>query len=81
MPRLYVGDIVEISLAYDSVAMDTDVELGGTDQLFNLLVGRDLMPRYGKKAQIVMTTPIRFDPTRLALGTLSNAGTSPASRA
>ena len=34
------------------------VELGGTDQLFNLLVGRDIMPRYGKRAQIVMTTPL-----------------------
>ncbi|HVY46377.1 MAG TPA: tyrosine--tRNA ligase [Minicystis sp.] len=44
--------------AYDSVALECDVELGGTDQLFNLLVGRDLMPRYGKRAQIVMTTPI-----------------------
>ncbi len=44
--------------AYDSVALESDVELGGTDQLFNLLVGRDLMPRYGKRAQIVMTTPI-----------------------
>ncbi|MBK6518135.1 MAG: tyrosine--tRNA ligase [Polyangiaceae bacterium] len=44
--------------AYDSVALECDVELGGTDQLFNLLVGRDLMPRYGKRSQIVMTTPI-----------------------
>lgn len=44
--------------AYDSVALECDVELGGTDQLFNLLVGRDLMPRYGKKPQIVLTTPI-----------------------
>jgi tyrosyl-tRNA synthetase len=44
--------------AYDSVALENDVELGGTDQLFNLLVGRDLMPRYGKQAQIVITTPI-----------------------
>ncbi len=44
--------------AYDSVAMECDVELGGTDQLFNLLVGRDLMPRYGKRPQIVMTVPI-----------------------
>ncbi|MFO0617357.1 MAG: tyrosine--tRNA ligase [Polyangiaceae bacterium] len=43
---------------YDSVALDADVELGGTDQLFNLLVGRDLMPRYGKKGQLVMTTPL-----------------------
>src|SRR5260370_40814413 len=43
---------------YDSVALDSDVELGGTDQLFNLLVGRDLMGKYGKRPQIVMTTPI-----------------------
>ena len=44
--------------AYDSVALEADIELGGTDQLFNLLVGRDIMPRYGKLAQLVMTTPI-----------------------
>jgi tyrosyl-tRNA synthetase len=44
--------------AYDSVMLECDVELGGTDQLFNLLVGRDLMPRYGQKPQIVMTTPL-----------------------
>jgi tyrosyl-tRNA synthetase len=43
---------------YDSVALQSDIELGGTDQLFNLLVGRDLMPRYGLRGQIVMTTPI-----------------------
>ncbi|HSY23634.1 MAG TPA: tyrosine--tRNA ligase, partial [Polyangiaceae bacterium] len=43
---------------YDSVALDCDVELGGTDQLFNLLMGRDLMGKYGKRPQIVMTTPL-----------------------
>lgn len=43
---------------YDSVAMKADVELGGTDQLFNLLVGRDLQKSYGQESQIVMTTPI-----------------------
>ena len=43
---------------YDSVALKSDIELGGTDQLFNLLVGRDIMPRYGLTAQMVMTTPI-----------------------
>jgi tyrosyl-tRNA synthetase len=43
---------------YDSVALQSDIELGGTDQLFNLLVGRDLMPRYGLVGQMVMTTPI-----------------------
>jgi tyrosyl-tRNA synthetase len=44
--------------AYDSVALRADVELGGTDQLFNLNVGRDLMPAYGLPPQIVMTTPL-----------------------
>jgi tyrosyl-tRNA synthetase len=44
--------------AYDSVALECDVELGGTDQLFNLTLGRDLMTRYGKRPQIVLTTPI-----------------------
>lgn len=43
---------------YDSVMLDADIELGGTDQLFNLLVGRDLMPRYGKKPQMCMTVPL-----------------------
>jgi tyrosyl-tRNA synthetase len=43
---------------YDSVALECDIELGGTDQLFNLLVGRDLMPKYGKRAQLVLTTPL-----------------------
>ncbi len=43
---------------YDSVALDCDIELGGTDQLFNLLVGRDLMSKYGQRPQIVMTTPL-----------------------
>ncbi|CAN5680664.1 tyrosine--tRNA ligase [soil metagenome] len=43
---------------YDSVAMKSDVELGGTDQLFNLLVGRDLQKSYGQAPQVVMTTPL-----------------------
>lgn len=43
---------------YDSVALECDIELGGTDQLFNLLVGRDIMPKYGKRAQMVLTVPI-----------------------
>jgi len=43
---------------YDSVELENDVELGGTDQLFNLLVGRTLMGRYDLRKQIVMTTPI-----------------------
>jgi tyrosyl-tRNA synthetase len=44
--------------AYDSVALEADVELGGTDQLFNLNVGRDIMPGYALEPQVVMTTPL-----------------------
>ncbi|MGH7270468.1 MAG: tyrosine--tRNA ligase, partial [Polyangiaceae bacterium] len=44
--------------AYDSVMLECDVELGGTDQLFNLVLGRDLMSKYGKTPQVVMTTPL-----------------------
>src|SRR4029077_251549 len=47
-----------LAQAYDSVALRADVELGGTDQLFNLNVGRDIMPSYGLPPQIVMTTPL-----------------------
>jgi tyrosyl-tRNA synthetase len=44
--------------AYDSVAIEADVELGGTDQLYNLLTGREVMEHYGLEPQIVLTTPI-----------------------
>ena len=44
--------------AYDSVAIEADVELGGTDQLYNLLAGRDVMQAYGLEPQIVLTTPL-----------------------
>ena len=47
-----------LAQAYDSVHLQADVELGGTDQLFNLNVGRDLMSAYGLEPQIVMTTPL-----------------------
>ena len=43
---------------YDSIAMDADVELGGTDQTFNLLMGRTLQARYGKEPQVCITMPI-----------------------
>ena len=43
---------------YDSVALEADVELGGTDQKFNLLVGRELQRVYGQESQVVLTTPI-----------------------
>jgi tyrosyl-tRNA synthetase len=44
--------------AYDSVAVEADVELGGTDQLYNLLAGREVMQAYGLEPQIVLTTPL-----------------------
>jgi len=44
--------------AYDSVAVEADVELGGTDQLYNLLAGRTVMEAYGLEAQVVLTTPL-----------------------
>jgi tyrosyl-tRNA synthetase len=47
-----------LAQAYDSVALEADVELGGTDQLFNLNVGRDIMPSYDLVPQVVLTTPL-----------------------
>ena len=47
-----------LAQGYDSVALQADVELGGTDQKFNLLVGRELQRAYGQPPQIVLTTPI-----------------------
>jgi len=47
-----------LAQGYDSVALKADVELGGTDQLFNLLVGRDLMREEGLEPQVVMTLPL-----------------------
>jgi tyrosyl-tRNA synthetase len=47
-----------LAQGYDSVALQSDVELGGTDQKFNLLMGRELQRDYGQKPQIVLMTPI-----------------------
>jgi len=47
-----------LAQAYDSVAVRSDVELGGTDQLFNLLVGRDIQREYDQEAQVVLTMPL-----------------------
>ena len=47
-----------LAQGYDSVALEADVELGGTDQRFNLLVGRDLQREYGQESQVVLTTPL-----------------------
>ncbi len=47
-----------LAQGYDSVALEADVEMGGTDQTFNLLVGRDLMREYGFEPQVVLTLPL-----------------------
>jgi tyrosyl-tRNA synthetase len=47
-----------LAQAYDSVALEVDVELGGTDQKFNLLVGRAVQQEYGQESQVIMTMPI-----------------------
>jgi tyrosyl-tRNA synthetase len=44
--------------AYDSIAVEADVELGGTDQLYNLLAGREVMEAYGLEPQVVLTVPL-----------------------
>jgi tyrosyl-tRNA synthetase len=63
--RLSAGDPITLTellyplmQAYDSVALDADVELGGTDQLYNLLMGRHVMEYFGKEPQCVLTTPL-----------------------
>src|SRR5271154_692871 len=60
---------------YDSVALEADVELGGTDQRFNLLVGRELQRSYGQEPQVVLTTPILegLDGVRKMSKSLGNA--------
>src|SRR5438094_6537051 len=54
--------------AYDSVAIEADVELGGTDQLYNLRTGRDVMEAYGLEPQVILTTPLilSWDGTKMS---------------
>lgn len=47
-----------LAQGYDSVVLESDVELGGTDQKFNLLMGRELQKRYGKEQQVILTMPL-----------------------
>jgi tyrosyl-tRNA synthetase len=63
--RFAAGDPISVSellyplmQAYDSVAVEADIELGGTDQLYNLLAGRTVMEAYGMEPQVVLTTPL-----------------------
>jgi tyrosyl-tRNA synthetase len=56
---LYTHEVLYPLLqGYDSVEIKADIELGGTDQLFNLMVGRDLQRAYGQEAQLAMTMPL-----------------------
>lgn len=57
-PIALVEFLYPLIQGYDSVMVNADVELGGTDQLFNLLVGRDLQKAFGKEQQVVMTLPL-----------------------
>jgi len=57
-PVSVVEFLYPIIQGYDSVQVDADIELGGTDQLFNLLVGRDLQKAFGKEPQVVLTLPL-----------------------
>ena len=51
---------------YDSVAIRADVELGGTDQEYNLLAGRDIQQAYGQQPQVMLTTPLINGPNGVA---------------
>ncbi len=64
-----------LAQGYDSVALEADVELGGTDQKFNLLVGRELQRAYGQEPQVVLTMPILegLDGVQKMSKSLSNA--------
>jgi tyrosyl-tRNA synthetase len=58
LPISVLEFLYPLAQAYDSVAIEADVELGGADQLFNLLVGRDIQREYGQSPQVVMTVPL-----------------------
>ena len=68
---------------YDSVAIDADIEFGGTDQKFNLLFGRDVQSAYGKPPQSILTMPIlaghrrRAEDEQVATATTSASTTRP----
>lgn len=57
-PISVVEFLYPVIQGYDSVQVDADIEVGGTDQLFNLLVGRDLQKAFGKEQQVVLTLPL-----------------------
>ncbi len=61
--EIYIHEFLyPLMQGYDSVAMDVDGEVGGTDQMFNMLVGRDLVKILKKKEKLVITTPLLINP-------------------
>ena len=73
---IYLHELLyPLAQAYDSIALEADVELGGHDQIFNLLVGRDLMKEEGLEPQVVLTVPLLVgtDGTEKMSKTLGNA--------
>ncbi len=66
---IYLSEFLyPVMQAYDSVAMDVDLELGGTDQMFNMLMGRKLMRNMKKKEKFVMTVPLLTDANGTKIG-------------
>jgi len=66
---LYLNEFMyPIMQAYDSVAMDVDLEIGGNDQMFNMLAGRTLMKKMKNKEKLVLTTKLLEDPTGKKMG-------------
>lgn len=66
---LYLHEFMyPIMQAYDSVAMDVDMEIGGNDQMFNMLAGRTLMKKLKNKEKFVLTTKLLVDPTGKKMG-------------
>jgi tyrosyl-tRNA synthetase len=58
MPITIMEFLYPLAQAYDSVAISADVELGGLDQKFNLLIGRDIQREYGQEPQVIITVPL-----------------------
>lgn len=66
---LYLNELMyPLMQAYDSVAMDVDMEIGGNDQMFNMLAGRTLMKKTKNKEKLVITTKLLEDPTGKKMG-------------
>jgi tyrosyl-tRNA synthetase len=58
VPITIMEFLYPLAQAYDSVAIEADVELGGSDQRFNLLIGRDIQREYGQEPQVILTMPL-----------------------